>query len=606
MFDSPVDEIKQKIDIADLISEYFPLKQAGANFKARCPFHQERTPSFMVSRERQIFKCFGCGEGGDIFKFIMKMEGMEFGDALRFLAKKAGVELKRQNPQLQTKRAKLQEICELASQFYHQAFLGSRSGQIARDYVKERKIDDLMIDQFRLGFAPDRWGELYKFLKRKGYNDADILDSGLVVKKQSQAAKSFFDRFRHRLIFPIWDAHHHVIGFGGRILPGFKFLNGEEPSKYINTPQTFLYDKSRVLYGLNFAKSEIRRQKKTILVEGYMDVIASHQAGVTNAVAASGTALTFYQIQLLKRFSENVVLAFDMDLAGDSATKRGIDLAVSLGLNVKIARGVEGKDPDEFIRSKGKEAWQKASDNAFSIMDYYFTSTLKNLDKNNVDDKKKAAAVLLSNIANLPNPIEQTHYLQKLAREISVPEEDLRESFEAHKKRVKKFEAKEIGEVISLEAKKDDLLLVELLSLILKHPRALDYVKSKLSEDYLEGDFKILYKKALEEYNEEQEINFDEFSRKLKKSNPNLAPKLGEIYLYSEKEEAVSLDLEKEAERLTCRYVKEVLKEKLQGMEKKMMEAEQQGDKEKIKNLSFAFNQISQKITSLTCDAKKI
>ncbi|MEW6407940.1 MAG: DNA primase [Patescibacteria group bacterium] len=613
MFDSPIDEIKQKIDIVDLIQEYIPLRQAGANFKANCPFHQEKTPSFMVSRERQIFKCFGCQEGGDIFKFIMKMEGLEFGDALRHLAKKAGVVLKRQDPQLQTRRAKILEILELASQFYHQALLKSQAGEVARQYVKERKIDDLACDQFRLGFAPDRFDELYKFLKKKDFKDSDILDSGLVVKKQIQDTRykiqdtNFFDRFRHRLMFPIFDVHNNVIGFGGRILPGAKTYKGEEPAKYINTPQTFVYDKSRVLYGLNFAKFEIRKQKRAVVVEGYMDVIASHQAGVTNVVAASGTALTLWQIQFLKRYSENIILAFDMDLAGDSATKRGIDSAISCGLNVKIAFLPEGKDPDELIKNIGKQAWQKAIDDNVSIMDYYFKSTFENLDLEKVENKKKAAEILLPVIAQFPNPIEQAHYLQRLAKKIFVSEEDLRQTFENLKIKTKKKYANRgkiqnsaANEGILTKKEDKDLILKQLFSLVFHYPQYFKAIKGRLGEEYLDGDFKILYKNICQEYNEDKLLNIDQLSQKLKKIKPNLPEILGEIYLYYEKNPIPENEALKEIEQLVLRFCESFFKKRLQEIEEKMIEAEKEKDSEKIKTLSLSFSKISNQLHNLT------
>lgn len=612
MLDSPIDEIKQKIDIVDLIQEYIPLKQAGANFKARCPFHQEKTPSFFVSRERQIFKCFGCQEGGDIFKFIMKMEGLEFGDALRYLAKKAGVQLKRQDPQLQTRRAKILEILELASQFYHQALLKSQTGEVARQYIKERKIDDLACDQFRLGFAPDRFDELYKFLKKKKYRDDEILESGLICKKQIQDTRytildtNFFDRFRNRLMFPIFDIHNNVIGFGGRILPRAKAYKDEEPAKYINTPQTFVYDKGRVLYGLNFAKQEIRKQKRAVVVEGYMDVIASHQVGVTNVVAASGTALTLEQIQLLKRYSENIILAFDMDLAGDSATKRGINLAISCGLNVKIAFLPEGKDPDELIKNIGKQVWQKAIDDNVSIIDYYFKSTFENLDLEKVENKKKAAEILLPVIAQFPNPIEQVHYLQRLAKKISVLEEDLRQTFENLKTRIKKYanrgkiQNSAANEEILAKKEDKDLILKQLFSLVFHYPQYFPAMKSHLEEEYLDGDFKILYKNMRQEYNEDKPLNIDELSQKLKKIKPNLPEMLGEIYLYYEKNPIPENEVLKEIKQLVLRFCESFFKKRLQEVEEKMIEAEKENDSEKIKTLSLSFSKISNQLHNLT------
>jgi len=322
MIGKPSEEIKEKLDIVDLISEYIKLKPAGMeNFRALCPFHNEKTPSFMVSRSKQIFKCFGCGEGGDVFSFVMKMEGVEFVDALRELAKKAGVELRRQDPKFYSKREKVLKILDLAASYYYQALLKSKTGQVARDYIKERKLKDLTVDEFKLGFSPDDWEMLSRFLKSRGFKDDEILESGLVVPRQGKSG--YYDRFRYRLMFPIWDAQGRVVGFTARVL-----RKDEKMGKYINTPQGMIYDKSRVLYGLDKAKSVVRREGKLIIVEGNMDVIASHQAGVKNVIASSGTALTSPQIEIIKRYTDKIVFAFDMDASVQHRLESFLFLAI--------------------------------------------------------------------------------------------------------------------------------------------------------------------------------------------------------------------------------------------------------------------------------------
>lgn len=430
MLNSQTDEIKSKIDIIDLISEYVALKPAGANWKALCPFHNEKTPSFMVSRDKQIWHCFGCGEGGDIFEFIQKIEGVEFPEALRILADKAGVKLKKVDPQIISQKTKLLDILKVAAEFFHLSLLKTEEGKIARDYLEERKLRPETVKDFKLGYAPDSWDKLLNFLEKKGFGKNDIFLSGLVVKNEKG---QLYDRFRLRLMFPINDHHGNVVGFTGRILDKTKQDQG---GKYVNTPQTLIYNKSQVIYGLDRAKNEIKKKDLAVIVEGNMDVIASHQAGIKNVVASSGTALTLEQLKLLKRYTNNIALSFDADLAGQAAAERGIDTALALGFNIRVIqlpRELDGeaiKDPDECIKHSA-EYWQKAIAEAISIMDFYFEKTFSRFDKNKPQDRKEISIRLLKQIAKLPNKIEQDFWLVKLARQMEVPENILRESFVA-------------------------------------------------------------------------------------------------------------------------------------------------------------------------------
>lgn len=594
MLDKPSEEIKQRINIIDIIGEYVQLKKTGQNYRACCPFHNEKTPSFMVSEDKQIFKCFGCGEGGDIFSFITKIEGIEFIDALKLLADKAGVELKKQDPKIQSKRNKTLEVLDIAAKFFNKALFESKEGVIARDYLSGRKIEDLTQDEFMIGYSPDSWDMLTKFLKKKGFQDEEIIESGLVVSKDN--GLGYYDRFRGRLMFPIWDVHGNVIGFGGRVLSG-----DEKQAKYVNSPQGLIYDKSKVLYGINKAKQEIRKEDKIIIVEGYTDVIASHQVGIRNVVSASGTALTSDQIDLIKRYTGNMILSFDMDNAGDMATKRGIAIAQNKGMNIKILQLPQGKDPDECIRENVKN-WQESIERAKSIMDYYFDSTLNNLDLEKVEDKKAAAASLLTQIKNIPDKIEQTHYLQKLANILNVDEKILQESINKSSNE-RKYENNRKTSEKKQNAKKEDkeenVLARRLISLYLGQNKLLSLNKGNEVEIFLPKEVISLYRRLQDEYNNlGNSFDINKFIAKLEKENQEIAFLAKEFLLYFEKEfkedeEIVDFEeLKREAMLIFDRLKRIKLNKRLENIKGEIKKAEDIGDNDKIKLLSSEIGKI--------------
>jgi DNA primase len=468
MNSSPVEEIKNRLDIVEVIGSYLKLQKAGANFRAICPFHSEKKPSFFVSPSRQTWHCFGgCGEGGDIFKFIMKIEGVEFGDALRILAQKAGVELKKQDPKIITERTRLYEICELACKFFERQLEESAAGKEAEKYLLERKITKESIKKWRVGYAPDSWQGLSDFLTSRGYKKEEIQKAGLGLTSQKG---SFFDRFRARIMFPVFDLNSQPVGFGGRV------FNSDDPAKYVNTPNTPLYDKSRILYGLDKAKLEIRKKDACILVEGYVDAIMCSQAGYENVAAVSGTALTADQLRILKRYSDNLLTAFDMDLAGDSATKRGIELAQSLGFNIKVLVMNGGKDPADIIAQDPKD-WEKVMADAKSILQFYFETTFSKFDSKTPEGKREISKVLLPVIKVIPNKIERAYWIQLLAGKLGVREETVEEAL----KDVKSVQVSRISEEAPAkptEKKTRKQALAErIVSLILKDPDNLEFLK---------------------------------------------------------------------------------------------------------------------------------
>ena len=483
---SPIDEIKSRLDIVEVIGSYIKLKKTGANYRALCPFHSEKNPSFFVSPARQIWHCFGCSKGGDIFGFIKEIEGVEFGDALRILAQRAGVELKPRSPEWQkfkTERQRLYEICELATKFFEKQLEGSSLGKETKKYLLGRGIKEESIKKWRIGYSPDTWKGISDFLVSNGYKNEEIEKAGLSLKNEQGL---YYDRFRGRIIFPIFDLNSQVIGFGGRIFSvNQRTVQRESAStiaKYINTPNTILYDKSRILYGLDKAKVEIRKKDFCLLMEGYTDVILAHQAGIANTVSTSGTALTTSQLAILKRYSDNLYLAFDMDIAGDSATKRGIDLAQLRGFNLKIVTLPEDKDPADII-SKDPKEFEKLVDNSLSILDFYFQNAFSQFDKAKPEGKREISKILLPVIKRVSNKIEQSFWISKLAKNLEVKEEKVEEELKKIKPAPYRAEGSGAGleeETLGLEPEeiinrantksRKELLEERLITLILKKP----------------------------------------------------------------------------------------------------------------------------------------
>ena len=492
--DSQIEEIKNKLNVVDVVGSYVKLTKTGANFRGLCPFHSEKGPSFFVSPARQMWHCFGCGAGSSIYDFVMQIEGVEFGDALKILAAKAGVELKRENPQLRTERMRLYEICDLACSFFEKQLGNSAYGKDAKEYLLKRGITEESIVKWRLGYSPDTWQGLSDFLVGRGYNRDEIVRAGLAV--QSDKGNNPYDRFRGRIIFPIFDLNSQVIGFGARI---FKEIDKKETAKYINTPQTLLYDKSNVLYGINYAKLSIRKSNECVLTEGYTDAIMCHQAGFENTVAVSGTALTPQHLNNLKRYTENLLLSFDMDVAGDNATKRGINLAESQGFNIKVIDTYSGaKDPAEIILENPKN-WEESVKNARSIMDFYFDSAFAKNDRKTPQGKKEIGKIVLPAIKRLQNKIEQSHWVQKLAEKLGVSSDAVMEEM----KNIKidnTHQNQSIAENKTIKAAANNftsegrkkLLEERIISLVFKNPANINLITEADYGLFCEGNRKFL------------------------------------------------------------------------------------------------------------------
>lgn len=365
----------------------------------------------MVSADKQIWHCFGCGKGGDVFGFVKDIEGLEFADALRLLAKRAGVTLERQDTQADSQRTRILEVLRQAARWYHQALLSAKSGDVARAYVAERRMSDPTRDEWEIGFAPDAWEGLLTYLRSRGFRDQEITAAGLAIANDRGG---FYDRFRNRLMFPIRDVHGSTIGFTGR-----KLASDDIGGKYINTPETLVYHKSDVLYGLSRAKQEIRNEKLAVVVEGNMDCISSHQAGIKNVVAASGTALTPEQVRLLKRYASTIALAFDPDAAGQHAALRGLEVAWREDIVIKVIPLPEGEDPDALVLRDQNE-WKERIAQAEDVMDWLFSSASAQHDVSTAQGKKEATKMLVPWIQRIPDLVVQTHYIQKLALLVHV------------------------------------------------------------------------------------------------------------------------------------------------------------------------------------------
>lgn len=478
--------IKQKINIVDLIQEYIPLKKTGVNFKASCPFHQEKTPSFVVSPERGIWHCFGCLKGGDAFKFLMEKEGLSFGDAVESLAKKAGVTLKRAKSQTHNLRDKLLDSHLKSTQFFHHILTKHPLGKAALQYLKSRGLTDETIEVFELGYSPNSWDSLAKFLQKRGYPIQDLIDAGLVVPSKNKG----YDRFRGRVMFPLKDVKKQVIGFAGRI------LSTGEP-KYINSPQTLIFDKSNFLFGLDLSKNDIRQSNFAILVEGEMDMIMSYQSGVKNVVASKGTALTSGQIELIKKYADTIVLCFDKDLAGDTASRRGIEMADQAGLNIKVIQIEDSKDPAE-LAVKDLNLWKQAVAKAEPIYDYYLRSVSMRYNFKTAQGKKNIASELIPIWSKISDSLTFEHYLQKLAALLEITDEILRR--EILKQRNLKAPAVNLDAVVASVPKtavnirtRQDLLEEYLMTLLMHIPQSSNFIPSFPETLFLVEDYRSLY-----------------------------------------------------------------------------------------------------------------
>lgn len=413
---SDVEKIKDRLNIVDVVSEYVTLTKAGKNMRGLSPFTNEKSPSFFVSPDRQLFHCFSSGKGGDVFTFVQEVEGLDFPGSLKLLADKAGVTLTRTSGQSQEKYEKLYTILDDVTSFYEQHLLKNKE---ACSYLKKRGVTEQTISEWRLGYAPNEWRDTLEYLTNKGYSESDIRQVGLIKRSENNRV---YDTFRGRVMFPLVDVSGRVIAFSGRIL-----AKDTDAPKYVNSPETPLFNKSEVLYGLDKAKSSIRRQDYVILVEGQMDVVMSHQAGLTNTVASSGTALTELQLNRLKRYTSRLIVAFDSDQAGFAASAKNAEMGMKFGFDVKVAPLPENSDPADLIKDDPKQ-YRDVLASSQHIVDFYVDRVM-NHETDNRTIARRIRIEVLPLVTTIESAIERAHFLQRVAERTGLPEEAIREDF---------------------------------------------------------------------------------------------------------------------------------------------------------------------------------
>ncbi|SHH11877.1 DNA primase [Clostridium grantii] len=583
-----IQRIKDENDIIDVISDNVSLKNSGSNYTGLCPFHNEKTPSFSVSREKQIFKCFGCGEAGNVFSFVMKYHNYSFVEAVNFLADRANIDILPNNNTKSFERTndKLYKINVDAARFY---FNNLYKNKEALEYFQNRGISSNTMRKFGLGYAPDGWKNTLNYMKSKGHSELDLLNIGLIVKGKND---SIYDRFRERIIFPIFDYSGKVIGFGGRV------LNDSKP-KYLNSPETKLFKKGTNLYGLNFVLKDKGNEKTIIIVEGYMDCIALHQFGFNNVVASLGTALTEKQAKLLRKHFEKVVISYDADLAGKNATQRGLEVLAKEGFDLRILEVPEGKDPDEFIRNNGKLAFKQLIDNSLPMIEYRIKKAGEGID---YKDNRKVIQYIskISEIIQNLNPVEKNIYTKKIAEETGIKEQSIYDLIKQDNKDYKVdsqnmhnqqgFGQKLYLEPAHLKAARN------LIKLSIENNDIYSYIKNKIEiEDFTLEEHKQLFQIILEsEHNHKNLNNYID----LRCTNIELAKEWANIQ-QMEFEENINISLD-DVEVIQG-FIKEVKKYKLEESKRTIMREikilEKKGAYKEVLGLVKDLNEMQNKLT---------
>ena len=580
-----LEKIKSQNDIVDVISERVRLKKAGRNFTGLCPFHNEKTPSFSVSQEKQIYKCFGCGEAGNVISFVMKDKNLPFIEAVKYLANRANIPLKLGNgEQSQSNRKKelLYKVNVEAAKFF---FSNLMNNQNAKEYFLNRGIKEETIKKFGLGYANDSWNSLMFYLRKKGINDGLLEEAGLISVNKEKGRK--YDRFRNRVMFPVFDYQGKVIGFGGRVLDDSK-------PKYLNSPETLVFQKGTNLYGLNFALKHNMSERYFVIVEGYMDLISLHQYGITNVVASLGTALTINQARLLKRYADKVVISYDADLAGQMATLRGLEILRTAGFDVRVLSIPQGKDPDEYVRSNGREAFLKLINNAEPLIDYRIKKAEEGIDFKNSQSVILYSKRIMDIISDL-DPIEKDVYIKKASENTGKKEQALYD--------ILKIKMKDNRENDFRNNKEEDRskLYVEpgflkaertLLKMMLENEEYLQYIEERISEnDFILLEHKEIFTVII--LGKGENINNIESFIESRLSN---AKSIGELVKIKEENIFFADNIKVQIDDLINEIHSYKLKQRIDQLRKEQKELENQGKIEESIKLAIELASITKKL----------
>jgi DNA primase len=578
--DELIEEIRASNDIVELIAEYVPLKKQGKNYMGLCPFHEENKPSFSVSSQRQIFHCFGCGMGGNIFRFLMEYQKMSFLDAVKFLAERAHITLPVREPERgqESEYAPLYQANHLAAAHYYQQLQESVEAEQARGYIRERGFSDHIVETFRLGYAPPGWDGLIIRARRRGISPEVLYRAGLVLKKEY--GQGYYDRFRDRLIFPITNLSGKFVGFGGRV------LESTDEVKYINSPETPIYRKGKILYGLHQASSSIRTTGQAVIVEGYTDLLSLVQAGVENVVASLGTALTPQQARLLSRYAKEAILLYDADAAGVAAAERGADTLLGAGLSVRVLSLPSGMDPDQAVRQKGSEFIIEELDRAETFLDFKLRYLLQKGNSDSVAGKAEVIEALGRTIALVSDPIKRGLYIAEIAERLSVNEELVALSVNKASPRPKRRSGTGItvGEMVTGKA---ELLEREVLALLLQNPVVIqDCQKKILPGDFSHPDHRRIADRLLS------------LDRQIPKTSAELLNTLSDLQLDHLVSRLCFLEIQGETDRLMDDYVHKLQINRLLREERELREqlrqAEQAHDRALYDTLLKRIQEIAQ------------
>ena len=577
-----IEDVKAANDIVDVVSAYVTLKRKGSAYFGLCPFHKEKTGSFAVTPEKQIYHCFGCGEGGNVIKFIMKVENIGFKEAIEFLAERANITLPTVNYndlnmsqkeliEREESRKQILEINKEAGRFFYKNI---EKSQMAKDYIAKRHIDAKTVAKFGLGFALDDNG-LYKHLLSKGFKEKDMLATGLVGKSESGY---LYDKFKNRFMFPIFDVLNRVVAFGGRTLLDEKTMKEQKVPKYVNSPENLLYTKGRHLYGLNIARKSNEKMKRILVVEGYMDVISPHQAGVTNVVASLGTALTEQQGRLLRKYAEEVILSYDSDVAGQKAIMRGIEVMQSLGVSAKVLQMENAKDPDEYVLKFGPERFEKLIDNSISAVEYKVRNLLKEYDVSDISQKIKFLSRLAEILSKVDSNIERDIYVDKFSKDLNVGKEAI------------------IAEIEKLTLKRDNKIKmidpVKPIANIKKEDKATHDLENMIIYLLVQKDLKI-YIKLSEVYSPDESVS---------DSHRSLIKKLYDLYENGDintKDLMLICENDEESNILSESMIKESTKEDVERLSNDIIR------KIEVSKLEKKRNEIVKKLEKATADEEQ-